>query len=200
MVLTLYAYLDGKSYRIGWISLQPNGDISGGLNDRAFVAREFTAQLFVWSVFNRVRVAYLVPDDPKAARPIDQPHLTFHVPAYLHLTSKGNRVTFEAIADIALAVDQQGEVPWVRFTSRPLSSLTEAKGGTRDIAQRTVEFAATAADRSIELAVDFVRPGDTTALTGANHCEWLDHGACRLRISATECAPQRPTLGWFHES
>lgn len=200
MILTLCASLEGRSYRIGWISLQPNGDISVGLNDRAFIAREFAAQQFVWSAFNRIHVAYLVPDDPRAEKPIDQPHLTFHVPAYLHLTSKGSRVTFEAIADIALAVDQQGEVPWVRFTSRPLSGLKEAKGGSRDVAQRNIEFAATAADRSIELAVDFVRRGDTAALVGAGHCEWVDHGQYRLRISATERAAQRATLGWLHES
>ncbi|CAN7142236.1 MULTISPECIES: hypothetical protein [unclassified Variovorax] len=200
MIITLCATVSGKLLRIGWVSLQPNGDISVGLNDRTFVAREFAAQQFVWSAFNRMRVAYLVPDDPKAVKPIDQPHLTFHVPAYLHLTSRSNKVTFEAIADIAFAVAQQGEVPWVRFTSRPLSTLKEAKGGARDVAQRSIQFAATAAHRSIELAVDFVRPGDTTELLGALHCEWVDHGPYRLRISATERDAQRPMLAWFHES
>jgi hypothetical protein len=141
MNITLCATAGGKVLRIGWISLQPNGDISAGLNDRAFIARDFDATQFVWSAFNRVRVEYLVPSDPKAAQAIVQPHLTFHVPHYLHLTSKGSRESFRAIADIALAVQQQGEVPWVRFISKPLSGLQEAKpGGNRDVAHRIIQF------------------------------------------------------------
>ena len=37
---------------------------------------------------------------------------------FLHLISQGNRVSFEAIADIGVAVKQQGEVLWVSVSPR----------------------------------------------------------------------------------
>lgn len=73
MIIPLCAAAGGKVLRINWISLAPNGDISVGLSDRAFIARDFDAKQFVCSAFNRIREAYLVPDDPRAARPSSNP-------------------------------------------------------------------------------------------------------------------------------
>jgi hypothetical protein len=120
MVITLCAECEGKILRIGWVSLQPDGSVSVGLNDRALIVRHFEEKQFLWNVFNRITVEYFVPDDPLASRSVAQPHLTFHPPHWFHLTGGPKRKLFEGIADIELAVRQQGTVPWVRFISKPL--------------------------------------------------------------------------------
>lgn len=193
-------------YRIGYISLQPRGDVTVGLNDRALIARDFTVKKFVWSAFNRIRVAYFVPEEPRAAQPLVQPHLTFHAPDWVHLTAankKGKEKPFEAIAPMGLAVQQQGTVPWVRFVSKRVAALKPASGlrAGANHAQDVLSFAVASLDSSIQLAVDFVAPGDNTPESSVLGSAWYDHEGYRLRVSATEVSGQQhATLGWFHES
>lgn len=125
MVITLCAQYGPKDLRIGWVSLQGDGSMSAGLNDRALMIRDFEARQFVWSAFNRETLAFVAPDDPAATRSVVRPHMTFHPPHWLHLTDGSGRHPFEAIADIELAVQQQGTVPWIRFASKPVAKLTD---------------------------------------------------------------------------
>ena len=206
MDITVCAAFNDVAYRVGWVSLQPGGDVSVGLNARALVTPDFEAKEFVWSAFNRIQVAYFVPEDPRAAKPLMEPHLTFHAPDYLHLTAKnkkGKGKPFEAIAPIELAVRQQGVVPWVRFISRRVGLLAQvgaAMGGTRH-RQHVVTFQVPSLECSVKLAVDFVAQGDATPDTGVLGTEWFDNGPYRLRISAAEARGQQyATLGWLHES
>ena len=169
------------------------------------MAPDFEAKKFVWSAFNRMRVAYFLPEDPRAAVPLMEPHLTFHAPDWMHLTAKNKKFhdkPFEAIAPIELAVSQQGVVPWVRFISRRVGALANAgMPRTNERHQPALMFDAPSLECSVKLAVDFVAPGDTVPEPGVLGTEWFDHGPYRVRVSAAVAPGQQyATLGWFHES
>src|SRR5262245_1713132 len=85
----------------------------------------------LWNVYNRVGIQYVVPTNPAALKPVLNPHFTFHPAVKFHLKSDQDRASkdeaiFEGIADVAIVLDQQEEMPWIRATSRPLSELPEA--------------------------------------------------------------------------
>ncbi|MBT2299259.1 hypothetical protein J7E70_02165 [Variovorax paradoxus] len=198
--LTLGAQNAGRFYRLGWVSLQSDESISVGLVDSALVLRDFEAKKFVWSAFNRMTTEFLAPHDPSASRRVYSPHLTFHPPEWLHLTeqkgSASKRVPFEAIAPIELAVRQQGIVPWVRFTSKPLSKITPTPvNGKRE----TIEIQADL-QMSVRISVDFVPPGDSTVDPDLGHSEWFDHGDYRVRVALSETPAQAAALGWIHQN
>lgn len=200
MVITLCAESAGRTLRIGWISLQPDGSISVGLNDRTLIVREFKDQNLIWNVFNRITAEYFVPSDPTASRSVAQPHLTFHPPHWFHLTGGPKKKLFEGIADIALSVRQQGTVPWVRFISKPIAELKEAKGQRASGAERSIAIPVSSLTKSVRLSLDFVEPQDVSLGPEDGFAEWVDHGPYRLRICAGELPGSRATLGWFHHS
>jgi len=79
----------------------------------------------LWNVNNRVEIQYVVPTNPAALKPVLNPHFTFHPAVKFHLKSDQDRASkdeaiFEGIADVAIVLDQQEEMPWLRATSRPL--------------------------------------------------------------------------------
>ncbi len=174
MDILLTAEVNKQPRRIGWISLQPNGSVSVGLNDRAFVSPDFKAQNFVWSVYNRETIQYLVQSDPATLRPVPQPHLSFHPPHWFHLRGNGGKKLFEGIGDLPLPRNPER----TRTISIPLST----------------------ADCSIGLAVDFLRanldPPHAEELLVSEAIEWQGY---KLLISAVTLAPQIATLSWFHQ-
>jgi len=207
-ILTICAEHAGKQLGVAWLSLQPEGSVSVGLNDRALVVRDFQHQSFVWSAFNRETLAFVVPDNPQAMQPIAQPHISFHPAAvirgvehgeWFHVTAKGGKRLFEAIAPMELAVDQQGEVPWVRFVSKPVSGLAEAKGLRAEGLNRVLAVPVENSDRSVALSVDFIAKGSVSPFDGAELTEFIDHGQYRLRLAISLIPGQKATLGWIHQ-
>jgi len=199
VVITLCVQHAGKDLRIGWVSLQDDGAISVGLNGRALTIRDFEARQFVWSAFNRETLAFVTPDDPAATRSVIRPHMTFHPPSWLHLTDGFGRHPFEAIPEIALAVQQQGTVPWIRFVSKPVTMLTEARGLRTKGEDRIIRIPVASPQCSVGLSVDFVAAADRASHPGALHSEVIDWHGYRIKLSAQAMPTQRATLGWFHQ-
>jgi hypothetical protein len=198
MVILVQAVTGRLARGIAWVSLQGDGGISVGLSDRTFISPRFHARQFIWSLYNRVTVQYLVPQDRSGLVAVRNPHLTFHPPVYFHLRANNDEELFAGIADVGLMLDQDGRVPWIRFVSRPVRDMTSA-AAPRDLSGSgilTVE--PPSADCSIGLGVDFVRDGDS-----ARHDRLLDHYAdCagrRIHIFCETLPGQRATLSWYHQ-
>jgi len=159
----------------------------------------------LWNVNNRVEIQYVVPTNPAALKPVLNPHFTFHPAVKFHLKSDQDRASkdeaiFEGIADVAIVLDQQEEMPWLRATSRPLSELPEAglarnDGIADDDLAYEVPAIVHAASACVE--VDFIRPANVRE--NRDHSPWeFIWGEVGLRIKAGFVAPQIATLSWFH--
>lgn len=197
IVLTVTDRLRPK--RIGWIGLQPDGSVSVGLSDRAFISPDFKARNFVWNAYNRVTLNYVVESDTEALMPVKNPHLTFHPPIYFHLTGGKGKHLYEGIADLEIMLSQEGIVPWVRFISKPISRLPTA-GVPRQGGNATVlNFNAPNSDCSIGLAIDFVRSGYAVEKGDAALQEVINWQSYQLAVSAHFLKPQNATLAWFHQ-
>jgi hypothetical protein len=189
-----------RRIRLGWISFQPNGDVSVGLFDKSYIAPQFKGRHFLWNAYNRVRIRYVVPSDPNALEPVKNPHFTYHATSWFHLKParwQDGDTLFEGIADVPITLAQDTWMPWIRATSSPMCQLKsggrrEGKIEVEDLAIRSsTEFL------SVRIEVDFIRP---------EHCENSDTGwqwsvawknvGIRIRLLITY--PQVATLAWFH--
>jgi hypothetical protein len=200
--LPILAVCNGEYRRVGWITLdQADQGISIGLSDRALTIRDFKAQEFVWSAFNRRTLNFIALDADSPMRSVKNPHLTFHPPHWFHLTEgTRKRKPFEAIADISLALDQQGEVPWVRFVSK---AFVEMPVALPSIAanQEVIVVEITSKDRSVTVSMDFVLKGlRGPKINNVAFCEFYDSGDYTARVVISEVPGQRATLGWIHQS
>lgn len=189
---------DGTERSFAWLSLQPDGAISVGLKDRTFVADSFRAQHFVWNYDNRIRLAYRVPNAPGATEPVENPHLTFHPPIMFHFRPNGGPDQFEAIAEPRLVIGDGETLPWVRYVSKPVNDLTEAKP-PRDATRTSVELVTPSQPScSIGLGIDFVplaqQPVEEKLLS---RC--YDWGEVRIHVFCEQLPAQDSTLAWFHE-
>ena len=145
--------------RVAWIGIQPDDSVSVGLNDRAFIAPDFEEKQYVWNVYNRVSVQYLVPEHSDRVRGIPNPHLTVHPPAWFQLgITKGKKI-FEGIGDLQIMLNQDGIVPWIRFVTRQVSKLKSGPVRAPD-RTRILTLPAPTYDCSIGLGVDFVLAND----------------------------------------
>jgi len=196
-VQVVAAYKDSER-SVGWVSLQPDGAVSVGLSDRTFVAPSFRARNFLWNVNNRVTLEYRVAHEPGAMEPVVNPHLTFHPPIYFHLRENNQVELWAGMADVAIMLEQDGIVRWVRFVSKPFTEL-KATGPLRDPSRTTIrKVSVPDTEHSIGLGVDFVRrPGEappewvTKNLVGATAGVGID-------IHTSILPPQTSTLAWLH--
>lgn len=76
MMLRFCAVFNELEKPFAWVSLQPKGDISVGLVDRAFVSPASLRE----GDFNRTTLEYLVAHSPAALTQVKNPHFTFHPP------------------------------------------------------------------------------------------------------------------------
>ena len=199
MDLLVTVTIGEKKRRIAWVSLQPGGTVSVGLSDKTFVAPDFKAQNFVWSVFNRETLHYIVLSDPNSMRPIRNPHLTFHPPHDFHLRANGGQMLFEGIGDLGIMLRQDGVVPWIRFVSSPVSELRDARSPRNPERTEELVIRAPRDDSSIGLGVDFVITEVRGTPAGAllSHCvQWQDYW---LHLHAIPLPGQIATLSWFHQ-
>ncbi|MDP3716963.1 MAG: hypothetical protein Q8T13_04255 [Acidobacteriota bacterium] len=183
---------------IAWISLQPDGAISVGLTDRAFVSPRFHARQFVWNAYNRVTLEYLVPHSPHELQAVTNPHLTFHPPVYFHLRANGDSELFAGIAEVEIMLAQEGHVPWIRFVSKPVSQISRSGNPRHSNRTESVKVPVESSDVSIGVAIDFVLPGAAGAAEAVAE-RFVDCGQNRLHIRCELLPPQEPTLAWYHQ-
>lgn len=198
----------GRISNLGWVSFQPDGSISFGLSDRTYVSPRLCIRHFVWSAFNRITSQYIIPNDPSTLLPVRNPHFTYHPAAMFHLKANIDKkaedeAIFEGIADLGLVLHQQGEMPWIRATSAPLSTrkppgkMREGNIQTDDL---LLKVPAVVANASVNMALDFVRPDAIlTECPKPNIWQFTWHKV-GLRIQVTPTTSQVATLSWFHSS
>ena len=184
---------------VGWLSLQPDGAISVGLTDRAFISPTFRTRNFVWNLYNRIKLEYLVAHTPDTLQPVPNPHLTFHLPIYFHLRTNGKDELFAGIAEPRLMLHDMETVPWLRFVSKPVVDLSVAKS-PREPEKTTVELLQVASpDQSIALGVDFVR-ATHTATSSSLWGRCFDCGEHRIHVFIETRPAQLATLAWYHQT
>jgi len=220
MRISIVAKYDGQDKNVAWVSLQPGGDISFGLNDNTFISPKFRARKFLWNAYNRVRAEYIVTSEPEALEPIRNPHFTFHPPNYFHLRESGGvstrrtnkrkaRTTFNddddavfaGIQDVPITLRQQGQLPWIRAISAPLNTLRASGRRADSIPDAPPLVVSSAANISLGIAIDLLRPPGRPIISIwnskiARQIEW--HGL--MVYIQIEClSAQTSTLSWFHE-
>lgn len=183
---------------VGWISLQPDGAISVGLRDRTFISLTFRTRNFVWNLYNRVTLEYLVPHSPDTLEPVPNPHLTFHPPGYFHLRANGEDELFAGIAEPRLMLHADETVPWLRFVSKPVNELSRASEPRSPEKTMVETITIPDANCSVGLGIDFVRSehGENRNLSWSNYFNCGEH---RIHAFAEPLLPQFPTLSWFHQ-
>lgn len=199
-VTKIVAEVKNEERAVGWISFQPDGSVSIGLSDKTFVTPQFNSRNFVWNVNNRQTVEYLVPSKPGSLHPVRNPHLTFHPPNCFHLRENGKQKLWEGIADVAIMLEEDGRVPWVRFVSKQFSELkivgTPRSSLKTDI--RKIEL--DNPESSICIAVDFLQT------KGEAPPEWVSNrirgatGGVAIDVHLFPTKPQVSTLAWLHQS
>ncbi len=185
---------------ICWLSFQPDGSISFGLNDRTFIAPAMMGRYNVFNAYNRVRSEFIVSSGGVGMEAVHNPHFTYHPIAHFHLTGNDGHRLFEGIADTSIVLSQQHVLPWIRATSRAIALLPKAQTRADGIETERLCFHLADAQVSLRIAVDLLRPGPWAQAAGAllcTLCEWQGVIAC-LAVTSTE--GQAPTLSWFHET
>jgi hypothetical protein len=117
-----------RKVNLAWVSFQPDGSISFGLNDRTYISPRFKSVIGVWSAYNRVKMQYRVASDPTALEPVQNPHFTYHPPGQFTLKehrSNNEDALFFGVALPDLTVRQEGKMPWLRATTAPIRTLKE---------------------------------------------------------------------------
>jgi hypothetical protein len=190
-----------RRIRLGWISLQSNGDVSVGLSDKSYIAPRFKGRHFLWNAYNRVRIRYIVPSDGESLEGVRNPHFTFHTPNWFHLKPSRPRhaeALFEAIADVPLTLMQDARMPWIRATTSPLRQLAGGDRRPSDIAVEDLIARSSTENISIRIEVDLIRPENCRPANDG--WEWsFARENVGVRVSLAITHPQIATLGWFHQ-
>jgi hypothetical protein len=198
MVLIINAVSDTVERAVAWISLQPDGAVSVGLVDRAFISPKFHARQFVWNAYNRVTLQYLVPHSPDELVAVANPHLTFHPPIYFHFRANNDEELFAGLAQVEIMLQQDGRVPWVRFVSKPVRDIPQVKTPRDPTRTETLTAKLESTDCSLGIGIDFVRRENTTA-SGSVLDHFMDCGPNRLHVFCDQLPPQEATLAWYHQ-
>jgi hypothetical protein len=121
-----------------------------------------------------------------------------------HLKSNNQRKSqdeeiFSGIADVAMTLMQQPEMPWIRATSAPLADLRPGAGRADgiDTEQLITQIPAIVLNPSAAIEIDFIRPIDVRAGLQGPVWELAWHEAA-VRISVKGTKGQIATLSWFH--
>lgn len=197
----------GRIVGAAWVSFQPDGSISFGLNDRTYVSPHLCVRKFLWNAYNRITIEYVIPSSPDALLAVQNPHFTFHPDAMFHLKSNKdkkaeNEAIFEGIADVGIVLDQDGEMPWIRAASSPVHQLSEAgklRAPTIDTEDLLTQIPVVMNSASATIEIDFIRPENVVPHRNETTWEYA-WGKVGLRIRTGLAAPQIATLSWFHSS
>lgn len=200
LLISLCCETPKRQIRVGWINCRPNGDISFGLCDEAYIAPRFEAAIGLWNAYNRVKTVFEVVSDPSSADHVANPHLTWHAPHYFHFKSNkqlAKDASFWGIADIPLMLSQESEVKWIRARTSRLGSLKTAGSLRGRFASRDFTQMVPSEDFSAEIEIDFTLPsaGQGFAHRSRWFVPWHQIG---LRITMGFTFPGFPTLSWAH--
>jgi hypothetical protein len=197
-IVQVVAAVNNEERAVGWVSFQPDGSVSVGLSDKTFVTPQFSKQNFVWNANNQQTLEFLVPNNSDSLQLVRNPHLTSHPPNYFHLRENGKDELWAGIADIAIMLEQDRRIPWVRFVSKQFSELKLAST-PRGLAKTTIrKVELENPDASVCLAVDFLHQ------KGDEPPEWVSKnlqgatGGVKVDINAFATKPQISTLAWLH--
>lgn len=197
-IIQIVAVSNNEERSVGRVSHQPDGSVSVGLSDKTFVTPQFSNRNFVWNADNRQTLEFLVANNSDSLQLIRNPHLTFHPPNYFHLRENGKDELWAGIADVAIMLEQDGRVPWVRFVSKQFSELKLAST-PRDLSKTIIrKIEIENPDVSVCLAIDFLHK------KGVDPPEWVSKnlqgatGGVEIDINAFSTKPQISTLVWFH--
>ena len=195
----LIAEAHGQRANIAWLSLQPDGSISFGLNDRAFCSPRAFGNIPIFNAYNRVRSAFLISSDGTDLHPVRNPHFTYHPIAMLHLKGNGDQELFRGLLDTTIVLRQQRVLPWLRLTTRPVGMLL--KSGVRpdgvDVEEWTIPLERK--DISIRVAVDLLRPVPVGSSGPYLMCRLVEWRGILVRVVVDATSPQVATLAWYHE-
>ena len=72
----VYGHVGGEA-GVAWISFQPDGSISFGLRDKTYISPQLKQRVPVWNVYNRIGIEYIVPSEPGALEPVQNPTSPF---------------------------------------------------------------------------------------------------------------------------
>lgn len=189
--------------RVAYLSLQPGGDVSFGLQDRTFISPRFKVRKFVWSMYNRVTAEYEIGSDANALEQVKNPHFTFHAPHLFHLKSNKDRVRkddqlFAGICPVDIVIQQQGRMPWLRATTKPLRDYRSAGMRWTSVPTNDMPFNAHSEDISVKIELDFIKLSDVGVNDGISTRSYAA-GNVGVEMSASMTNPTSATLSWFHE-
>jgi hypothetical protein len=131
--LWIVAKCQGDRSKVAWINLLKDKSISVGLADRS------------------IRVDALLTESQKVVqldRPLDNPHMTFHPPAWVHLRSRGRKPIYQGLT-------WTDHSPWIRFISNPLRNLNASAAG-RGGSVKIMPLRVDTLDVSAQVCIDFV--------------------------------------------
>jgi len=200
LIKQLVCQTPNRRVNLGWISFQPDGSISFGLNDKTYISPKFKVIIGVWSAYNRVKVRYRVPSDPAALEAVHNPHFTYHPPAFFRLkehNSSNDDALFFAVADLEFTLRQESKMPWLRATSAPITTLGSQK--LRSGATRPHELVIDIPDErlSVNMELDFLHTGGPS-FQDANSTWHIAWSGAILRTSMSFTYPRTAELSWFH--
>src|SRR3954453_8250937 len=117
-----------------------------------------------------------------------------------HLKSNKDRkardeAIFEGIVPVAMVLQQQSEMPWIRAISRPIHAVTvagELRESNVNTEFLTIEAPALMPRCSASMELDFIRPEDVGPHRSSNIWEYV-WGEVGLRIRIGQVAPQIAT-------
>jgi hypothetical protein len=197
------ANFERRKIAVAWLSFQPDGSISFGLQDRTYISPRMRIRSGIWNAYNRQRATFEIESDPSALEPVRNPHFTYHPPGLFHLKANNDRSNadediFNAPARVAVAVDQDGEMDWIRAISNPLASI--ASGGIRHGGETVEELAINIPlpNASVCIAIDFIRP-EAVGFADNLSCWTMPWGTEAIRVTASFTTTRIATLAWFHD-
>lgn len=190
----------GRLVNLAWLSFQPDGAVSFGLNDRTFIVPESKGNFSIFNAFNRVRAEFIVSKTGSKLDVIRNPHFTYHPSLLFHLTEgKGGSEIFRGIADPSVVLSQQAELPWIRATTRRIDLLKNI--GARQDNIDTEDWIVNADDMnvSITISIDLINSYLSHPEIHSYICRVVAWKEIVVRTTIGVVPPQEATLAWLHE-
>ena len=187
-----------RRVQIGWLSLQPDGAISFGSNQKTFIAKKDKIRIPIWSAYNRVELKFDAVHSPDELEGIRNPHFTFHPDIRFHLKDDitVKNAIFEGLADPIMSVSQQGKMPWARLISSLVRNLPDQKQARSSAQETTVcSIKYPSEEISAVIEVDFLPFGTFARTLNDFIFEWHK---VTVRVAMFVTYPQLPRLYWFH--
>jgi hypothetical protein len=191
--------VNGRILNVAWLSFQPDGAVSFGLNDRTFVSPRLRARIGLFNAYNRVSAEFTVRPTAAGLDPIQNPHFTYHPTALFHLTADKDEEVFSGTADTTVIFSQQPELQWIRAISKRVGDLNVAGTRSDSIDTEAWVIPSDTSDISIRIAVDLMKPAPLATDNSVAMVKLVIWKEVMVRIAIDTIPAACPTLSWFHE-